>query len=241
MILTYALQGRTSEADRLLADYQKKYPDQKGIAGLVDYLVGRALLEDGETDKAIQRLKSAQEKSSGERFADEIPRFIATAYQKAGQGQEALKYYEQFLEEVKSGKRKVSEESAEQTRLLYASALVSEKKISEGIKQLTALNTDAKTPSIREDAALRLGYALRAEQKFTEAADSFAKFAAAYPQSTNLGNALLARGDCLQEGKQGKPPSAPGKRRQPNSTERQLLWRPMNASGGLMPRTRKPT
>ncbi|NDE85234.1 MAG: hypothetical protein EB056_04305 [Verrucomicrobia bacterium] len=202
VILTYALQGRTSEADRLLGDYQKKYPDQKGIAGLVDYLVGRALLEDGETEKAIQRLKSAQEKSSGERFADEIPRFIATAYQKAGQGQEALKYYEQFLEEVKSGKRKVSEESAEQTRLLYASALVSEKKITEGIKQLTALNTDAKTPSIREDAALRLGYALRAEQKFTEAADSFAKFATAYPQSTNLGNALLARGDCLQEGKQ---------------------------------------
>ncbi|NDC81006.1 MAG: hypothetical protein EB090_07070, partial [Verrucomicrobia bacterium] len=86
VILTYALQGRTGDADRLLAEYQKKYPEQKGIAGLVDYLVGRALLEDGETDKAIQRLQSAQEKASGERFADEIPRFIATAYQKAGKG-----------------------------------------------------------------------------------------------------------------------------------------------------------
>ncbi|NBQ55686.1 MAG: hypothetical protein EBU36_03385 [Verrucomicrobia bacterium] len=202
VILTYALQGRTSEADRLLAAYQKKYPDQKGIAGLVDYLVGRALLEDGETDKAIQRLKSAQEKASGERFADEIPRFIATAYQKAGQGQEALKYYEKFLEEVKSGKRKISDESAEQTRLLYAGTLVSEKKIAEGVKELTALNAESKTPSIREDAALRLGYALRAEQKFTEAAESFSKFAANYPQSPNLGNAMLARGDCLQEGKQ---------------------------------------
>lgn len=202
VILTYALQGRTGDADRLLAEYQKKYPDQKGIAGLVDYLVGRALLEDGETDKAIQRLQSAQEKAAGERFADEIPRFIAAAYQKAGKGQEALKYYEKFLGEVKSGKRKISEESAEQTRLLYAGALVSEKKISEAIKELTALNTEAKTPSIREDAALRLGYALRAEQKFSEAADSFAKFAAGYPQSPNLGIALLARGDCLQEGKQ---------------------------------------
>ena len=202
VILTYALQGRTSEADRLLADYQKKYPDQKGIAGLVDYLVGRALLDDGETDKAIERLKSAQEKASGERFVDEIPRFIATAYQKAGKGQEAMKYYEKFLEEVKSGKRKISDESAEQTRLLYAGVLVAEKKISEGIKELTELNAGAKTPSIREDAALRLGYALRAQQKFTEAADSFAKFAAAYPQSSNLGNAMLARGDSLQEGKQ---------------------------------------
>lgn len=202
VILTYALQGRTGDADRLLAEYQKKYPGQKGIAGLVDYLVGRALLEDGETDKAIQRLQSAQEKASGERFADEIPRFIATAYQKAGKGQEAIKYYEKFLGEVKAGSRKVSEESAEQTRLLYAGALVSEKKIAEGIKEFTALNTEAKTPSIREDAALRLGYALRAEQKFTEAADSFAKFSAAYPQSANVGNALLARGDCLQEGKQ---------------------------------------
>lgn len=202
VILTYALQGRTGDADRLLAEYQKKYPDQKGIAGLVDYLVGRALLEDGETDKAIQRLQSAQEKAAGERFADEIPRFIAAAYQKAGKGQEALKYYEKFLGDVKSGKRKISEESAEQTRLLYAGALVSEKKITEAIKELTALNTEAKTPSIREDAALRLGYALRAEQKFSEAADSFAKFAAGYPQSPNLGIALLARGDCLQEGKQ---------------------------------------
>ena len=202
VILTYALQGRTGDADRLLADYQKKYPGQKGIAGLVDYLVGRALLEDGETDKAIQRLESAQEKSAGERFADEIPRFIATAYQKAGKGQEALKYYEKFLGEVKSGKRKISDESAEQTRLLYAGALVAEKKYAEGIKELTALTAEAKTPAIREDASLRMGYALRGEQKFAEASDSFAKFASAYPQSPNLGNALLARGDCLLEGKQ---------------------------------------
>lgn len=204
VILTYALQGRTGDADRLVAEYQKKYPDQKGIAGLVDYLVGRALLDDGETDKAIQRLQSAQEKSGGERFADEIPRFIATAYLKAGKGQEAVKYYEKFLGEVKSGKRKVSEESAEQTRYQYAGALVAEKKFAEGIKELTALSTEAKTPSVREDASLRIGYALRGEQKFTQAADSFSKFAAAYPQSPNLGNALLARGDCLLEGKQSE-------------------------------------
>ena len=41
VILTYALQGRTGEADKKLEEYRQKYPDQKGIAGLVDYLVGR--------------------------------------------------------------------------------------------------------------------------------------------------------------------------------------------------------
>ena len=62
VILTFALQGRTSDADRLVADYQKKYPDQKGVAGLVDYLVGYALLDDAQYADAIKRLKSAQDK-----------------------------------------------------------------------------------------------------------------------------------------------------------------------------------
>ena len=206
IILTYALQGRTSEADRLVAEYQKKYPDQKGVAGLVDYLVGFALLEDGKYDDSIKRLKAAQEKGVDPRYADEIPRFIASAYQKSGQGAEALKYYESFLAEVKSGKRKISEESREQTQLAYASALISEKKVNEGITQFTQLSTNATTPSIKEDASLRLAYALRAAKKLPEAATAFAKFAAAYPKSSNLGNALLARGDTLLEEK--KPEEA---------------------------------
>ena len=201
VILTYALQGRTGEADKRLEEYRQKYPDQKGIAGLVDYLVGRALLEDGKTDEAIKRLESAQEKGSGERFSDEIPRFIATAYQKAGKGAEALKYYEKFLSEVKAGKRKVSDESYESTQLLYASTLMTEKKTAEGVAKLKELVGSAKTASIKEDAELRLGYALRSAQQPAEAAEAFAKFATAYPDSANLGTALLARGDALVEAK----------------------------------------
>ncbi len=206
IILTFALQGRTSEADRLVGEYKKKFPDQPGIAGLVDYLVGRALLEDGETEAAIQRLKSAQEKAAGERYADEIPRFIASAYQKAGKGSEALKYYVDFLDDVKSGKRKISEDSAEQTELLYATALIGEKKFPEGIAKLTELSSGTHSPAIKEDATLRLGYALRASGKLAEAAEAFATFATAYPQSGNLGNAMLAQGDTQMESK--KPEAA---------------------------------
>ena len=206
VILTYALQGRTGEADKKLEEYRQKYPDQKGIAGLVDYLVGRALLEDGKTDEAIRRLESAQEKAAGERFADEIPRFIANAYQKAGKGAEALKYYEKFLGDVKAGKRKVSDESYESTQLLYASTLITEKKVPEGVAKLKELIASAKTASIKEDAELRLGYALRTAQQPAEAAEVFAKFATTYPESENLGNALLARGDALVEAK--KPEEA---------------------------------
>jgi tetratricopeptide (TPR) repeat protein len=201
VILTYALQGRTGEADKKLEEYRRKYPDQKGIAGLVDYLVGRALLEDGKTDEAIRRLESAQEKAAGERFADEIPRFIASAYQKAGQGGEALKFYDKFLSEVKAGKRKVSDESYESTQLLYASALITEKKVPEGVAKLKELIASAKTGSIKEDAELRLGYALRTAQQPAEAAEVLAKFIAAYPASDNLANARLARGDALVEAK----------------------------------------
>ena len=201
VILTYALQGRTGEADKRLEEYRQKYPEQKSVAGLVDYLVGRALLEDGKADEAIRRLESAQDKAAGERFADEIPRFIASAYQKAGKGEEALKYYDKFLSEVKSGKRKVSEESYESTQLLYASALITEKKVPEGITKLKELIASAKTASIKEDAELRLGYALRAAQQPAEAAEVFAKFAATYPNSENIGAALLARGDALAEAK----------------------------------------
>ena len=201
VILTYALQGRTGEADKRLEEYRQKYPDQKGIAGLVDYLVGRALLEDGKTDEAIRRLESAQDKAAGERFADEIPRFIANAYQKAGKGAEALKYYEKFLNEVKAGKRKVPEESYESTQLLYASALISEKKVPEGVAKLKELVGSAKTASIQEDAELRLGYALRAAQQPMEASEAFARFIATHPDSSNLGAALLARGNALVEAK----------------------------------------
>jgi len=201
VILTYALQGRTAEADKRLEEYRQKYPDQKGITGLVDYLVGRALLEDGKTEEAIKRLESAQEKAGGERFADEIPRFIANAYQKAGRGAEALRYYDKFLSEVKGGKRKVSDESYESTQLLYASALLNEKKVPEGTAKLKELAASAKTASIREDAELRLGYALRSGGQPVEAAEAFAKFAAAYPESENIGAALLARGDALVEAK----------------------------------------
>jgi TolA-binding protein len=201
VILTYALQGRTGEADKKLEEYRQKYPDQKGVAGLVDFLVGRALLEDGKTEEAIQRLESAQEKAAGERFADEIPRFIANAYQKAGKGAEAIKYYEKFLGEVKAGKRKVSDESYESTQLLYASALITEKKVPEGVAKLKELITSAKTASIKEDADLRLGYALRTAQQPAEAAEIFAKFITTYPESENLGTALLARGDSLVEAK----------------------------------------
>jgi tetratricopeptide (TPR) repeat protein len=206
IILTFALQGRTGEADRLVEEYRKKYPSEKGIEGLVDYLVGRALLEDGDYEGALLRLKSAQEKIADDRYADEIPRFIATAYQKSGKGTEALKYYESFLADVKSGKRKVSDESIEQTQLLYATALIAEKKFPEGIAKLTELSTGAKTASVKEDASLRLGYALRTSQKFVEAAAAFAKFAAAYPQSPSLGSALLSRGDALNDAK--KPEEA---------------------------------
>jgi tetratricopeptide (TPR) repeat protein len=206
IILTYALQGRTSDADRLVADYQKKYPDQKGIAGLVDYLVGFALLKDGKYEDSIKRLKSAQEKGVDPRYADEIPRFIASAYQKNGQGAEAIKYYESFLSDVKAGKIKVSDESKEQTQLAYASALISEKKFPEGITQFTQLSTSATTPSIKEDASLRLAYALRSSKKLPEAATAFTKFATDYPKSSNLGNALLTRGDTLLEDK--KPEEA---------------------------------
>jgi len=201
VILTYALQGRTGEADKRLEEYRQKYPDQKGIAGLVDYLVGRALLEDGKTEEAIQRLESAQAKAAGERFADEIPRFIANAYQKAGKGAEALKYYDKFLGEVKAGKRKIPDESYESTQLLYASALITEKKVPEGVAKLKELIASAKTGSIKEDAELRLGYALRTAQQPVEAAEAFAKFASTYPDSANLGPALLARGDALVEAK----------------------------------------
>ena len=201
VILTYALQGRTAEADRLLEEYRRTYPDQKGVAGLVDYLVGRALLEDGKTEEAIRRLESAQEKAAGERFADEIPRFIANAYQKAGKGAEALKYYEKFLNDVKAGKRKVPDESYESTQLLYAGALITEKKVPEGVAKLKELIASAKTPSIKEDAELKLGFALRAAQQPVEAAAAFAQFAATYPDSASLGNALLARGDVLVEAK----------------------------------------
>ena len=204
VILTFALQGRTSDADRLVADYQKKYPDQKGVAGLVDYLVGYALLDDAQYADAIKRLKSAQEKGVDPRYADEIPRFIASAYQKNGQGAEAIKYYESFLADVKAGKIKVSDESKEQTQLAYASALISEKKIPEGIAQLTQLISSATTPAIQEDASLRLAYALRASKKLPEAAAAFAKFASTYPKSANLGNALLARGDTLLEDKKAE-------------------------------------
>jgi tetratricopeptide (TPR) repeat protein len=204
IILTYALQGRTSDADRLVAEYQKKYPDQKGVAGLVDYLVGFALLEDGKYEDSIKRLKAAQEKGVDPRYADEIPRFIASAYQKNGQGAEAIKYYESFLSDVKAGKFKVSDESKEQTQLAYASALISEKKFSEGITQFTQLSTSASTPSIKEDASLRLAYALRSSKKLPEAAAAFAKFAADYPKSSNLGNALLTRGDTLLEDKKSE-------------------------------------
>jgi TolA-binding protein len=204
VILTYALQGRTGEADKKLEEYRQKYPHQKGIAGLVDYLVGRALLEDGKTDEAIKRLESAQEKAAGERFADEIPRFIASAYQKAGKGEEALKFYDKFLSEVKAGKRKVSDESFESTQLLYASTLITEKKVPEGVAKLKELIASAKTASIKEDAELRLGYALRTAQQPAEAAEAFAKFAATYPESENLGNALLARGDALVEAKKAE-------------------------------------
>lgn len=204
VILTYALQGRTGEADKKLEEYRQKYPDQKGIAGLVDYLVGRALLEDGKTDEAIKRLESAQEKAAGERFADEIPRFIASAYQKAGKGEEALKFYDKFLSEVKAGKRKVSDESFESTQLLYASTLITEKKVPEGVAKLKELIASAKTASIKEAAELRLGYALRTAQQPAEAAEAFAKFAATYPESENLGNALLARGDALVEAKKAE-------------------------------------
>ena len=206
IILTYALQGRTSDADRLVAEYQKKYPDQKGVAGLVDYLVGFALLEDGKYEDSIKRLKAAQEKGVDPRYADEIPRFIASAYQKNGQGAEAIKYYESFLSDVKAGKIKVSDESKEQTQLAYASALISEKKFPEGVTQFTQLSTSATTPSIKEDASLRLAYALRASKKLPEAAAAFAKFATDYPKSSNLGNALLTRGDTLLEDK--KPEEA---------------------------------
>ncbi|MFM8653398.1 MAG: tetratricopeptide repeat protein, partial [Verrucomicrobiota bacterium] len=201
VILTYALQGRTGEADKKLEEYRQKYPDQKGIAGLVDYLVGRALLEDGKTDEAIKRLESAQEKAAGERFADEIPRFIASAYQKAGKGEEALKFYDKFINEVKAGKRKVSDESLESTQLLYASTLITEKKVPEGVAKLKELIASAKTASIKEDAELRLGYALRTAQQPAEAAEVFAKFVTTYPESENLGAALLARGDALVEAK----------------------------------------
>jgi TolA-binding protein len=204
VILTYALQGRTGEADKKLEEYRQKYPHQKGIAGLVDYLVGRALLEDGKTDEAIKRLESAQEKAAGERVADEIPRFIASAYQKAGKGEEALKFYDKFLSEVKAGKRKVSDESFESTQLLYASTLITEKKVPEGVAKLKELIASAKTASIKEDAELRLGYALRTAQQPAEAAEAFAKFAATYPESENLGNALLARGDALVEAKKAE-------------------------------------
>ena len=206
VILTYALQGRTAEADKKLEEYRQKYPDQKGIAGLVDFLVGRALLEDGKTDEAIKRLESAQEKAAGERFADEIPRFIASAYQKAGKGEEALKFYDKFISEVKAGKRKVSDESLESTQLLYASTLITEKKVPEGIAKLRELIASAKTASIKEDAELRLGYALRTAQQPAEAAEVFAKFVTSHPESENLGNALLARGDALVEAK--KPDEA---------------------------------
>jgi TolA-binding protein len=204
VILTYALQGRTGEADKKLEEYRQKYPDQKGIAGLVDYLVGRALLEDGKTDEAIKRLESAQEKAAGERFADEIPRFIASAYQKAGKGEEALKFYDKFISEVKAGKRKVSDESLESTQLLYASTLITEKKVPEGVAKLKELIASAKTASIKEDAELRLGYALRTAQQPAEAAEVFAKFVTTYPESENLGNALLARGDALVEAKKAE-------------------------------------
>ena len=204
VILTYALQGRTREADKKLEEYRQKYPDQKGVAGLVDYLVGRALLEDGKTEEAIRRLESAQEKAAGERFADEIPRFIANAYQKAGQGAEALKYYEKFISEVKAGKRKVSDESLESTQLLYASALLTEKKVPEGVGKLRELAASAKTASVKEDAELRLGYALRTAQQPAEAAEVFAKFVTSYPASENLGAALLARGDALVEAKKAE-------------------------------------
>ncbi len=206
IILTFALQGRTADADRLLEKYQKDYPTQKGIAGLVDYLVGCALLEDGDYESAIKRLKSAQEKITNERYADEIPRFIATAYQKSGKGAEALTYYEKFLADIKSGKRKVSTESAEQTQLLYASALIGEKKFPQGIALLTELSTGPHTPTTKEVATLRLAYSLRASGKFTEAATAFAKFITAYPQSSNLGVALLAQGDAWVDAK--KPEQA---------------------------------
>jgi outer membrane protein assembly factor BamD (BamD/ComL family) len=206
IILTYALQGRTSDADRLVAEYQKKYPDQKGVAGLVDYLVGFALLEEGKYEDSIKRLKAAQGKGVDPRYADEIPRFIASAYQKNGQGAEAIKYYESFLSDVKAGKIKVSDESKEQTQLAYASTLISEKKFPEGVTQFTQLSTSATTPSIREDASLRLAYALRSSKKLSEAAAAFAKFATDYPKSSNLGNALLIRGDTLLEDK--KPEEA---------------------------------
>ncbi|NBT23811.1 hypothetical protein EBT11_04045 [bacterium] len=201
VILTYALQGRTSEADRLVEKYQKTFPDQKGVAALVDYLVGFALLQDAQYQEAIQRLKAAQEKGVDPRYADEIPRYIATAYQKSGQGAEALKYYGSFLADVKAGKRKISQESLEQTQLAYASALIAEKKIPEGMAQLTELTTPAHSPAIQEDASLRLAYALRTSKKLPEAAAAFATFASTYPKSANLGNALLARGDTLLEDK----------------------------------------
>ena len=204
VILTYALQGRTSEADRLVEKYQKTFPDQKGVAAIVDYLVGFAMLQDAQFSTAIQRLKSAQEKGVDPNYADEIPRYIATAYQKSGQGAEALKYYESFLADVKAGKRKISQESLEQTQLAYASALIGEKKITEGMAQLTQLTTATHSPAIQEDASLRLAYALRASKKLPEAAAAFATFASTYPKSANLGSALLARGDTLLEDKKSE-------------------------------------
>lgn len=204
VILTYALQGRSAEADRLLAEYQKKFPNQKGVAGMVDFLTGRFLLEEGKTQEAIRRLESAQEKAAGERLADEITRFIGTAYEKAGQRGEAIRFYEKFLADVAAGKKKVSPESAEQTRLLLAGVLAEEKRAPEALTQLKELAASAQTPAVRETAALRIGSILRAEGRPVEAAEAFAQFAANFPKSPNLDNALMNRGDCLVEAKQSE-------------------------------------
>ncbi|MDD5261592.1 MAG: tetratricopeptide repeat protein [Methylacidiphilales bacterium] len=201
LIITYALQGQSSAAEKHFAEFKQKFPNDPETKN-VPYFLGIALKQQEKYEDALKRfddfLKDAPPNS---------PYVVRVPQEKAGilialkRTDEAIKAFDDFLKDAETGKIKISPEETENARHLRAIALLQGNKIPEGLAAMQDLSKNAKNSRLREDAAFQVPNILFNAKKPDEAFAEYQNFLKAYPQSDNAPKAAYYMAACLKSQK----------------------------------------
>jgi len=201
IVVTLALQGKVEEAEQKFTEIRSANADSPIIQS-IPFLMGNALLQQGEYEKAITQFNRNMEEFPESPVTDQIPAKMATAYRglatQAKTKEEVQKFMDQavatlqdFIKKAEANEIRVPRASIEEAQLQLAQTLVGQNKISEAETLLNQLSSDARTPEIKETAAFTLAGLYEQQKQVDQAIQAYQKFASDFPGADKADDAAF--------------------------------------------------
>lgn len=202
IIVSLAMQGLVEQAESTFQNFKAAHPDST-VTQSVPFLIGVALLQQKEYQKAIDQFKRNMKEYPNSTINDQIPSRMATAYrglatdpentpeQVTEYNNQAIQTLRDYIKNAQDGKINVPKATIEDAEIQLAQTLAGQNKDEEAMEILDRVSSTASTSEIKETASWTRARLLEEMKKVDEAVQAYNNFTKDFASSNRADEAAF--------------------------------------------------